>query len=155
MHRSNRGFLSLPLSLSLSLSVPILWTRRDSPRFFETSSFLCFSVGKSVHGEYIAAVRSVEASAICSRNNRRSVHFRTLRDEYRNTERKVDVHIYTHTHTHKCTYIRRRYGVYAIRCRPSHQGERTLALGAIHVAATAWRISYCVCRNGDISRQRS
>lgn len=130
MHRSNRGWI---LSLSLFFSSV---DRKE----IRHGSFPCFVVGKSVHREYIV-VRSVEVSA------NGDLSGGTIEGQCISGRCATSVRASTQRKRERERHTFAGYDVYAIRCRPSHRGERTLALGAIHVAATAWRrISYCVCR---------
>lgn len=133
--RCNHGFISFSLSFSFCLSICLSLTTR-----FATKRQILFSVSSSAN-----RCREASRAVICLGNNRRSVHFRTLRDSA-----EQHTHTYAHTHIHKVAG----YDVYAIRCRLPREGERILALGAIHVAG------YCIVAdfllrmrcNGDISR---
>lgn len=88
--RCNHRFLSLIFSLSICLS---LTTR------FATKRQILFSVSSSAN-----RCREASRAAICLVNNRRSVHFRTLRGS---AEQHTDIHTYNRVAG---------YDVYAIRC---------------------------------------
>lgn len=118
---------------------------------FSRQAIPCFFLGESVQRIHGAA-KSVEASraAICPGNNRRSVHFRTLRDNAGQHAAQARAHTHTtHTHTR--------------RLRRLCNQVRTVARG--RKDSCTWDYSrrrYCIATdfllrvlcNGDISRQR-
>lgn len=97
MHRSNCGFLFLFLSLYRN---EIRHGTSERALFPASSSANQCAKSTSPSGAW-----KHRRAAICPGNNRRSVHFRTLRDECRATHREKETHTRVHMHSHNHTHI--------------------------------------------------